>query len=138
MAKIVAVTACPTGIAHTQMAAEALKRVAPMLSHSIRVETQSAEGAGSPLSRAEIDAADVVLIAADVHVDMQRFAHKPVVAVTTSEAIRKTRAVLEEAVAEATAAEPAEPASAAAQVVAPAPQPPSGTAATERRQFVAV
>ena len=100
MAKIVAITGCPTGVAHTYMAAEALKKTAAVMGHEIRVETQGADGAKSPLSTAEIAAADVVIVASDIHVDMARFAGKPMTAVPVSDAIRKTRAVIETALAE--------------------------------------
>jgi len=100
MAKIVAVTGCPTGIAHTVMAAEALKKTAAVMGHEINVETQGSEGVKRALTDADIAAADVVIISSDIHVDMKRFSGKPVVAVTTSEAIRKTKAVIENAMAE--------------------------------------
>jgi PTS system fructose-specific IIC component len=101
MAKIVAVTGCPTGIAHTVMAAEALRKTADVMGHTITVETRGAEGAQNVLSPADIAAADVVIISSDIYLEMDRFAGKPVLAVTTSEAIRKTRAVIENALAEA-------------------------------------
>lgn len=101
MANIVAVTACPTGIAHTIMAAEALKKTASVMGHEIRVETQGSEGVKDVLPDSDIEAADVVIIASDIHIDMERFGDKPVYAVTTSEAIRKTRAVIESALVEA-------------------------------------
>ena len=109
MAKIVAVTGCPTGIAHTVMAAEALKKTAAVMGHEIKVETQGSEGVKSALSEADIAAADVVIISSDIHVDVKRFAAKPIVAVTTSEAIRKTKAVIEEALAEVEALDEAVP-----------------------------
>ncbi|WP_028579483.1 PTS fructose-like transporter subunit IIB [Desulfogranum japonicum] len=101
MSKIVAVTACPTGIAHTIMAAEALRKVAVDMGHEISVETQGSEGVKTPLAPEDISTADVVLIASDIHVDPARFAGKPMHAVTTSDAIRKTRSVIEAALAEA-------------------------------------
>jgi PTS system fructose-specific IIC component len=101
MAKIVAVTGCPTGIAHTVMAAEALKKTAAVMGHEIDVETQGSEGIKSALSAEAIAAADVVIVSSDIHVDVNRFAGKPMVAVTTSEAIRKTKAVIEDALLEA-------------------------------------
>lgn len=64
--KIVAVTACPTGVAHTYMAAEQLEQTAKALGHSIKVETQGAMGIENELSQAEIDAADVAILAADI------------------------------------------------------------------------
>jgi PTS system fructose-specific IIC component len=96
---IVAVTACPTGIAHTHLAAEALKKTAEVMGHRIRVETQGSIGARDALSEAEIAAADVVVVAADVHVDHSRFAGKPVHEAHISDAIRNTRAVLQSALA---------------------------------------
>jgi PTS system fructose-specific IIC component len=82
------------------MAAEALKKTAAVMGHEIYVETQGSEGVKSTLSDADIAAADVVIISSDIHVEMKRFVGKPVVAVTTSEAIRKTKAVIEDALAE--------------------------------------
>lgn len=67
--KIVAVTACPTGIAHTYMAAEQLEKTAKKLGHSIKVETQGAMGIENELSQADIDAADAALIAADIVIE---------------------------------------------------------------------
>jgi fructose-specific phosphotransferase system IIB component len=64
--KIVAVTACPTGVAHTYMAAEQLLKTARKLGHSIKVETQGAMGIENELSQADIDGADVAIIAADI------------------------------------------------------------------------
>ena len=116
MANIIAVTACPTGIAHTIMAAEALKKTAAVMGHRINVETQGSEGIKNTLSAKDIAAADVVIIGADIAVDMARFADKPVYAVSTSDAIRKTKVVIEEALAEMTAEKEA----AAQQPAAPA------------------
>jgi len=100
MAKIVAVTGCPTGVAHTFMAAEALKKTAAFMGHEVKVETQGAEGVKSPLSAEEVAGADVVIVASDIHVDMERFSGKPMVAVPVVDAIRKTRVVIENALAE--------------------------------------
>jgi fructose PTS system EIIBC or EIIC component len=99
MKNIVAITACPTGIAHTYMAAEALKKVAPILDCNIKVETQGSEGTKNPLSSEEITAADVVIIAADTHVDTSRFQHKPIYETSTSQAIRETKSVIAAAIA---------------------------------------
>lgn len=128
MANIIAVTACPTGIAHTIMAAEALKKTAAVMGHRINVETQGSEGIKNTLSAKDIAAADVVIIGADIAVDMARFADKPVYAVSTSDAIRKTKVVIEEALAEMTAEKEA----AAQQPAAPAPQ----AAPAERQKFL--
>ncbi|MGQ9371353.1 PTS fructose-like transporter subunit IIB, partial [Azospirillum sp. A39] len=116
MAKLVAVTACPTGIAHTIMAAEALRRTAALRGHTIEVETQGAEGARTPLDAATIAAADAVILATDIAVDESRFAGKPVLRTTTATAIRETGRVLDEALAQS-------PPVAAAAAVAPAPGP---------------
>jgi PTS system fructose-specific IIC component len=104
MAKIVAVTGCPTGIAHTRMAEEALKKTAQIMGHEIKVETQGAEGARNVLSDQDIAAADVVIISSDIYVDASRFAGKPMYAVSTSQAIRNTQAVIEDALEEAVTA----------------------------------
>jgi PTS system fructose-specific IIC component len=76
--RIVAVTSCPTGIAHTFMAAEGIQSAAQALGHAVRVETQGSVGACDALTAAEIAAADLVLIAADTGVDRARFAGKMV------------------------------------------------------------
>ncbi len=100
MSKIVAVTGCPTGIAHTLMASEALKKTAELMGHHIKVETRGAEGAKNVLSDQEIAEADVVIIASDIHLELDRFAGKPMVAVSTGQAIGKTKAVIESALDE--------------------------------------
>ncbi len=64
--KIVAVTACPTGIAHTYMAAEQLEKTAKKLGHSIKVETQGAMGIENELTQKDIDAAEVAIFATDI------------------------------------------------------------------------
>jgi fructose-specific phosphotransferase system IIB component len=94
--KIVAVTACPTGIAHTYMAAEQLERTARALGHEIRVETQGSMGVEHELGAAEIRAADVVVFAVDIGVEgRERFAGKRVVEVGVQEVIRNPRGVFE-------------------------------------------
>jgi len=67
--KLVAVTACPTGIAHTYMAAEQLEKTARKLGHSIKVETQGAMGIENELSQTDIDAAELVIFATDITVE---------------------------------------------------------------------
>ena len=125
MAKIVAVMACPTGIAHTVMAAEALEKTAQAMGHTLRAEMQGSVGAQNVLTEQEIAEADTVIIATDIHINMDRFGGKPVYAVSTSDAIRKTRAVIEEALAEAeetkAAASAPAPTAGAALPVPPAP-----------------
>lgn len=114
MANLVAVTACPTGIAHTFMAAEALRRAAQAAGHVLRVETQGSVGAQDALSAAEIAAADAVILAADVAVDEARFAGKPIVRAGTNDAIRSAPALIAQATggAPVTPAVPATPAQA--------------------------
>src|SRR5829696_3528204 len=126
MAKIVAITGCPTGVAHTLMAAEALKKTAAVMGHEIKVETQGAEGTKNPLSARDVAEADVVIAASDIHLDMARFTGKPMVAVPVSDAIRKTRVVIENALAEVReeAAPPVEPAPVPAPVQAPVSSQP--------------
>ncbi|WP_029009870.1 PTS fructose-like transporter subunit IIB [Azospirillum halopraeferens] len=123
MARLVAVTACPTGIAHTVMAAEALRRTAVVRGHTIAVETQGSAGVQTPLSDADLDAADAVIIAADVAVDESRFAGKPVLRTSTATAIRDTARILDDAAALATTATPA---------AAPAGAPPAAPAGGSR------
>ncbi len=97
MAKLVAVTACPTGIAHTIMAAEALQQAADRTGHSIQVETQGSAGTRNTLSAADIAAADAVIIAADTQVSTERFAGKNLLEVGTVAAIRDAEAVIRRA-----------------------------------------
>ncbi|MCW2499407.1 MAG: system, fructose subfamily, subunit, partial [Frankiales bacterium] len=103
--KIVAVTSCPTGIAHTYMAAEALEQAAKDAGHEIHVETQGAAGADA-LSDQQLADADVAIFAADVEVrDRDRFAHLPQVSAGVKRAINDPGSLLAEAQA-AVAAEP--------------------------------
>ncbi|MER5395028.1 PTS fructose transporter subunit IIB, partial [Saccharopolyspora sp. NPDC002686] len=95
--KYVAVTACPTGIAHTYMAAEALEQAAKDAGHEMLVETQGSAGS-TPLSTSDVDAADAVILAADVGVrDRDRFAGKPVVEVSVKQAINDAAGLLQRA-----------------------------------------
>lgn len=99
--RIVAVTSCPTGIAHTFMAAEGLQQAAQALGYTLRVETQGSVGAGTPLTADEIAAADIVMIAADREVDRGRFAGKRVFSSGTKAAITDGQALIRRACAEA-------------------------------------
>ncbi|HEV2579353.1 MAG TPA: fructose-specific PTS transporter subunit EIIC [Ktedonobacteraceae bacterium] len=103
MANIVAITSCPTGIAHTFMAAEGLQRGAEALGHTIKVETQGSVGAQNTLTEADVQKADVVIIAADTKVEMSRFAGKPVYETSTNAAIKDGQAVVKSALAQAAA-----------------------------------
>ncbi len=92
--KIVAVTACPTGIAHTYMAAEQLEKTARKLGHHIRVETQGAMGIENALSAKDIQEAEAAIFAADIAVqDRERFAGLKIVEVGVQEAIKHPDAV---------------------------------------------
>ncbi len=99
MAKIVSVTACPTGIAHTLMAAEAIRKVAASKGHSVKIECQGSEGVTDPLDDVDIAEADVVILATDIHVDQVRFESRPIFETSTSRAIRETAEVVDEALA---------------------------------------
>lgn len=92
--RLVGITSCPTGIAHTFMAAEALQKAAAALGHTIRVETQGSVGAKNQLTAEEIAGADAVVIAADTRVDTARFAGKRLYSTSTKEAIRAGRDVV--------------------------------------------
>ena len=99
--KIVAVTACPTGIAHTYMAADALKYAAEDLGYDFKVETQGSSG-NETLTQADIDEADAVIFAVSVNVrDRSRFAGKPYVESPVKRGIDEPQAMIEEALAEA-------------------------------------
>ncbi|WP_313445465.1 PTS fructose-like transporter subunit IIB [Pseudomonas sp.] len=100
VARIVAVTACPTGVAHTFMAAEALQQAAQQLGYQLTVETQGSVGARNPLSAQAIADADVVLLAADIEVPTARFAGKRIYRCGTGIALKQARATLDRALAE--------------------------------------
>lgn len=93
--RILAVTACPTGIAHTYMAAEALEKKAAEMGYSIKVETNGSGGAKNVLTPEEIDAADGIIIAADKNVEMVRFDGKPVYKTSVSAGINKPEELIE-------------------------------------------
>ena len=138
MKKIIAVTSCPTGIAHTLMAAEALRKVASSLGHQIKVETQGSAGKKGVFTDEDIEAADVVILATDIRIEPARFAGKPILETSTSEAIRKTR----EVIGSALALLPPEP---AAEVPAPQketavaqPAASAPPAATGAKRFVGI
>lgn len=99
--KIVAITSCPTGIAHTFMAAEGLAQGAKALGHTIHVETQGSVGAQNKLTDAQIAEADLVVIAADTQVDKSRFKGKRLYETGTKGAIGKGAALIESAIAQA-------------------------------------
>jgi fructose-specific phosphotransferase system IIB component len=96
--KIVAVTACPTGIAHTYMAAENLEKTAGKLGHSIKVETQGAMGIENELTQAEIDAAEVAILATDIAIEKpERFERIRKVQVPVQAALKDPAALFKQA-----------------------------------------
>lgn len=84
---VIAITACPMGIAHTYIAAEALRKVAYSKGIDLIVEKHAALGVEGTLTEEEIKRADAIIIAADMHVDLERFAGKKIITATTAEAI---------------------------------------------------
>ncbi|MGZ9035224.1 MAG: PTS fructose-like transporter subunit IIB, partial [Rhodospirillales bacterium] len=129
MANIIGVTACPTGIAHSLMAAEALRKVARMRGHTVKIECQGAEGRTEALTDEDIAGADVVILAADIHVGRAPFESLPIVEASTSRAIRETGAVVDEALAAAGLQETPAAAS-ASEPAAPSVREPEGLAAS--------
>lgn len=99
--RIVAVTACPTGVAHTFMAAEAIESEAKKRGWWVKVETRGSVGAGNAISEEEVAAADLVIVAADIDVDLEKFAGKPMYRTSTGLALKKTAQELDKAIVEA-------------------------------------
>ena len=95
---VLAVTACPTGIAHTYMAAEALEKAGDELGISIKVETRGSGGAKNVITDEEIKAAKGIVIAADAKVPMERFAGKPLIEVKVADGIHKADELVKKAV----------------------------------------
>lgn len=96
-ARLLAVTGCPTGIAHTYMAAEALEKKAAELGHSIKVETRGSGGAKNVLTKAEIADADAIIVAADTQVPMERFDGKRVIICKVADGIGKAEELIRRA-----------------------------------------
>ena len=94
---ILAVTGCPTGIAHTYMAAEALEKKAKELGYRIKVETRGSGGAKNVLTKAEIAEAECIIVAADTQVPMDRFAGKPVIQCKVADGISKAEELITKA-----------------------------------------
>jgi PTS system fructose-specific IIC component len=95
MKKIVAVTACPAGVAHTYMAAEGLKKAAKKYGCSIKVETDGASGVENRLTEEDIKEADAVILAIDTAVNVERFHDKTVIEISVGDAIRKADKIIE-------------------------------------------
>ncbi len=96
--RVLAITACPTGIAHTYMAAESLENKGAEIGIPVKVETQGAEGVGNELTKEEIAAADGIVIAADKGVDLSRFEGKHIVITKVADGIHKPEELIREAV----------------------------------------
>ena len=94
--KVLAVTACPTGIAHTYMAAEALQEMAGKLGVAMKVETNGSGGVKNKLTAKEIEEAEGIIVAADKNVPVERFAGKPVIFVKVADGINKPKELIEE------------------------------------------
>jgi len=105
--RIVAVTACPTGVAHTFMAAEAIEAEAKKRGWWYKVETRGSVGAGNAITPEEVAAADLVIVAADIEVDLAKFAGKPMYRTSTSLALKKTAQEFDKALSEAKTFSPA-------------------------------
>lgn len=93
--RILAVTACPTGIAHTYMAAEALEKAGEKMGYPLKAETNGSGGAKNVLTKAEIANCDGIIIAADKNVEMARFDGKPVVKTSVSNGINKPEELIQ-------------------------------------------
>ncbi|WP_285118503.1 PTS fructose transporter subunit IIC [Lactococcus petauri] len=99
--KIVAVTACAAGIAHTYMAAESIEKAAKKMGYEVKVETNGAIGAENVLTPEEIENADLVLVASDIKIDPIRFTGKPLYVTKSIPAIEDSEALIKKAFAEA-------------------------------------
>ena len=96
--KLLAVTSCPTGIAHTYMAAEALEKAAKAADCQIKIETRGSAGAKNVLTAEEIAAADCIIVAADAKVPMDRFEGKKVISCQVSDGISKADRLVQQAI----------------------------------------
>lgn len=105
--RIVAITACPTGVAHTFMAAEAIESEARKRGWWAKVETRGSVGAGNAITPEEVAQADLVIVAADIEVDLAKFAGKPMYRTSTGLALKKTAQEFDKALATATPYQPA-------------------------------
>ncbi|MGF1718143.1 PTS fructose transporter subunit IIB [Photobacterium chitinilyticum] len=93
--RVVAITACPTGIAHTYMAADKLTETAKRLSINIKVETQGAMGIENRLTEQDVQRADVVVMAADINIEhSQRFDNQKCLKVSVQDAIQHPKRIL--------------------------------------------
>jgi fructose PTS system EIIBC or EIIC component len=93
--KVLGVTACPTGIAHTYMAAEAIEQAAKRLGFEVKVETRGSVGVENELTADDIANADVIVLACDTTVPTDRFIGKKVISVGVSDAIKRATEIIE-------------------------------------------
>ena len=93
--EILAITACPTGIAHTYMAAEALEKMGKQLGHKVKVETHGSSGVKNKFTKEEIKNAKAVIIAADTKIDLSRFDGKKLVKAKVADGINKPKELIE-------------------------------------------
>ncbi len=93
--EILAITACPTGIAHTYMAAEALEKMGEQLGHKVKVETHGSSGVKNKFTKEEIKNAKAVIIAADTKIDLSRFDGKKLVKAKVADGINKPQELIE-------------------------------------------
>ena len=94
--KILGVTSCPSGVAHTYMAAEALKKAAIAKGHTVKVETQGSIGTENEITMDDVKEADVIVLTKDVSLaNLERFDGKPTVKVAISDVVKKSNAITE-------------------------------------------
>lgn len=98
--KILAVTACPSGVAHTYMAAEAIERAAKAKGIEIKVETQGSIGIENKITADDVKSADVVILTKDIGIkETERFNGLPVVKVGVSDVVKKSDQIIDKVVA---------------------------------------
>jgi len=98
--EILCITACPTGIAHTYMAAEALEKAGQEMNHKIKVETQGQSGVKNKLTKEEIENAKAIIISADTNVDLSRFNGKRLIKTRVADGIHKPKELIEKALSD--------------------------------------
>ncbi len=104
--RLVAVTACPTGVAHTYMAAESIEGEAKKRGWWVKVETRGSVGTGNAITEEEVRQADLVIVAVDIEVDLGKFAGKPMYRTSTGLVLKKPRQELDNALKEAVVYQP--------------------------------
>lgn len=98
--EILGITACPTGIAHTYMAAEALEAAGKEVGHLVKIETQGQSGVKNKLTKEEIKNAKAIIIAADIDIDLSRFKGKKILKAKVADGIHKPKELIEKALAD--------------------------------------